>query len=209
MVYVRKKRKKLVFRAFIIIFVVLCLFLSLVRSLNTRLDGFVIDLARTGLTGEITKLINEAVAESLSGGGYGELASAVYDGNGRMRSVSVDSAALSFLRADISVRTAEKLASLEKFYVTTDISNIIDDEIVFCHLPVTFTVDVLRAGGVETDVKSEFVSAGINQTNYRLALKISASITADVVSAFTVEVDTSVNLVDMLIIGDVPTVVWG
>lgn len=209
MVYVRKKRKRLVFRAAAIIFAFFFLFLSLVHSLNTRLDGFVIELARTGLTGEITRLINEAVAEALSGGEYGSLASAVYDGGGRMRSVSVDSASLSLLRAQISVRTAEKLASLEKFYVTTDISNIIDDEIVFCRLPVTLTVDVIPAGGVETDVKSEFVSAGINQTNYRLALTVSASVTADVVSAFNVDVATSVNLVDMLIIGDVPTVVWG
>ena len=209
MVYVRKKRKRLLFRAFIIIFVVLCLFLSLVRSLNTRLDGFVAELARAGLRGEITRLINEAVAESLTAGDFGALAAAVYDGEGRMRSVSVDSASLSLLRAQISVRTAEKLAALEKFYVTTDISNIIDDEIAFCRLPITFTVDVIPVGGVETDVKSEFVSAGINQTNYRLALTVSASVTADVVSAFTVDVATSVNLVDMLIIGDVPTVVWG
>ena len=209
MVYVRKKRKRLVFRAFIIIFAVFFLFLSLVRSLNTRLDGFVAELARTGLTGEITRLINEAVAESLTAGDFGALAAAVYDGEGRMRSVSVDSALLSLLRADISVRTAEKLAALEKFYVTTDISNIIDDEIAFCRLPITFTVDVIPVGGVGTDVKSEFVSAGINQTNYRLALTVSASVTADVVSAFTVDVETSVNLVDMLIIGDVPTVVWG
>ena len=209
MVYVRKKRKRLLFRAFIIIFAVFFLFLSLVRSLNTRLDGFVAELARTGLTGEITRLINEAVAESLTAGDFGALAAAVYDGEGRMRSVSVDSASLSLLRAQISVRTAEKLAALEKFYVTTDISNIIDDEIAFCRLPITFTVDVIPVGGVETDVKSEFVSAGINQTNYRLALTVAASVTADVVSAFTVDVETSVNLVDMLIIGDVPTVVWG
>jgi sporulation protein YunB len=209
MVYLRKKRKRLVFRAAAIIFVVFFVFLSLVRSLNTRLDVFVAELARTGLTGEITRLINEAVAEALGESECGSLAATVYDGEGRMRSVSVDSASLSLLRAQISVRTAEKLAALEKFYVTTDISNIIDDEIAFCRLPITFTVDVIPVGGVETDVKSEFVSAGINQTNYRLALTVSASVTADVVSAFTVEVETSVNLVDMLIIGDVPTVVWG
>ncbi len=209
MVYVRKKRKRLVFRAVIIFFAILFLFLSLVRSLNTRLDGFVITLARTGLTGEITRLINEAVAEAFAEGSYGELADAVYDEDGRVRSVSVDSASLSLLRADISVRVAGKLAALEKFYVTTDISNIIDDEIVFCRLPVTFTVDVIPVGAVETDVKSEFVSAGINQTNYRLSLTVAASVTADVVTAFTLDVATSVNLVDMLIIGDVPTVVWG
>ena len=207
MVYVRKKKKRLALRAVIIFLALSFLFLSALRSLNARLDGFVITLARTGLTGEITRLINESVAEALAESGA-ELAEAVYDTGGRIRSVRVDSFALSLLRADISVRAAGKLAALEKFYVTTDISNIID-EIFFCRLPVTFTVDVIPVGGVETDVKSEFVSAGINQTNYRLSLTVSASITADVVSAFTVDVATSVNLFDMLIVGDVPTVVWG
>ena len=208
MVYVRKKKKRLALRAVIIFLALSFLFLSALRSLNARLDGFVITLARTGLTGEITRLINESVAEALAESGA-ELAEAVYDTGGRIRSVRVDSFALSLLRADISVRAAGKLAALEKFYVTTDISNIIDDEIFFCRMPVTFTVDVIPVGGVETDVKSEFVSAGINQTNYRLSLTVSASVTADVVSAFTVDVATSVNLFDMLIVGDVPTVVGG
>jgi len=209
MVYVRKKRKRLVFRAAAIFFALAFLFGAAVRSINMRLDKFIIPLVRTGLTGEITRLINESVAEALSESEGGELASAVYDGGGRVRSVKVESLLLNALRADISLLVAEKLAALEKFYVTTDISNVIDDEIFFCRLPVTFTVDVIPVGGVETDVKSEFVSAGINQTNYRLSLTVAASVTADVVSAFTVDVATSVNLADMLIIGDVPTVVWG
>jgi sporulation protein YunB len=208
MVYIRKKRKRAFFRAGVLFLALAFLIGAALRAVNSRLDAFIIPLARTGLTCEITRLINESVAEALAESGA-ELAEAVYDTGGRIRSVRVDSFALNLLRADISVRAAGKLAALEKFYVTTDISNIIVDEIFFCRLPVTFTVDVILVGGVETDVKSEFVSAGINQTNYRLSLTVSASITADVVSAFTVDVATSVNLFDMLIVGDVPTVVWG
>ena len=209
MVYVRKKRKKLAFRVVVIFFAVFFLFGSALRAVNTRLDDFIITLVRTELTGEITKMINEAVREALLTEGYGELARMSYDSSGRVRSVIVESAAVTLLRADVSLLMAEKLSALEKFYVSTDISNVIDDEVFFCRLPVRFTVDVLPVGAVETDVKSEFLSAGTNQTSYRLCLTVAASITADVVSAFTVDVCTSVNLVDMLIIGDVPTVVWG
>lgn len=208
MVYIRKNRKKFVFRGVILLLVFAFLFISAVRAVNIKLDEFIIALARTGLTGEITRIINEAVAEALEGNGA-ELATAVYDAGGKLRSVKVDSLALSALRADISLRTAAKLSALEKFYVTTDLSNIVDDEVFLGHLPITFSVDVIPVGGVATDVKSEFSSAGINQTNYRLCLTASACVTADVVSSFTVDVATSVNLVDMLIVGDVPAVVWG
>ena len=208
MVYVRKKRKRIAFRAVIIFFAAAFLFGSALRAVNAKLDDFIITLARTELTGEITRMINEAVRDALLGEGYGELAKISYDSSGCLRSVTVESAAVNLLRVDVSLRIAEKLSALEKYYITTDISNVIDDEVFFCRLPIRFTVDVLPSGGVETDVKSEFLSAGINQTNYRLALSVSASITADVVSAFTVDVCTSISLMDMLIIGDVPAVVW-
>ena len=209
MVYVRKNGKKRLFRAVIIFLAFAFLFCVAVRSVNARIDAFIIPLARTGLTNEITRLINEAVFESLSEGSYSELVETVYDSGGRLRSMRVDSLAVGLFRADVSARVAAKLAALEKIYVDADLSNIFDDEIMISKLSFAFTVDILFSGGVETDVKSEFVSAGINQTNYRMNLEIKAGITADVVSAFSVDVTTSVNIVDMLIVGDVPTVVWG
>lgn len=209
MVYIRKKRKKLVFRALIMFFALAFLLAAALRAVNTRIDRFIVPLVRTGLKGEMTRLINEAAAEALSEGGFGELASAVYDAGGRVRSVRVDSIALNVFRADISLRTAKKLAALKKFKVEADISNIMDEEVLFGNGSFSVSADVIPVGAVETDVKSEFLSAGINQTNYRLSLTVSASVTADVISAFTVEVCTSIDLANMLIVGDVPTVMWG
>ena len=207
MVYVRKKRKKRVFRAFIILAMLAFLFGTLLRSVNSRIDAFIIPLARTRMTGEITRIINEAVLESLCEGG--ELAAEVCDSGGRLQSVRIDSMAVSLFRADVSQRVAQRLSELETLYVEADLSNVFDDEIMMSRLKFSFNVDILFSGGVETDVKSEFTSAGINQTNYRLILTVAACVTADIVSAFTVDVATSVNLVDMLIVGDVPSVVWG
>lgn len=208
MVYIRKNRKKLAVRIGIAFFALAFLFCTALRAINLKIDGFIIPLARTGITGRITALINEAVTEALYGNEYGELAAAVYDNGGRVRSVRIDSLGLNLFRADVSARVAKKLAALEKIYVDVDISNIIDDE-VFLGGSFSVSADVISYGGVETDVKSEFISAGINQTNYRMSLYIKTCVAADVISSFTVEVETSVNIVDMLIVGDVPAVVWG
>ena len=209
MVYIRKKRKRLVFRAVIIFLAAAFLLSAVVRAVNAKLDDFIITLARTGLTGEITRFINEAIAEVIADRDASALAEAVCDASGSVRFVRVDSLALSALRANISLAAEKKLSALAKFYVTADLSNVLEDEILFGKLPINFTVDVITAHGVQTDVKSEFISVGINQTNYRLSLTVAASVTADVISSFTVDVYTSVNLVDMLIISDVPTVTWG
>ena len=209
MVYIRKKRKKLIFRALIIFLALAFLFCTAVRAVNLRLDAFLIPLVRTRLTGEMTKIVNDAVCLCFAKGDYGKLVEAVYDSGGRLRSMSVDSTAVNLFRADVSGCVAAKLSSLEKIYVDADLSNIFDDEIFISKWNFAFNVDIIFVGGVETDVRSEFISAGINQTNYRMNLYIKVSITADVISAFTVELETSVNIVDMLIVGDVPTVVWG
>jgi len=209
MVYIRKKRKRAFFRAGVLFLALAFLIGAALRSVNSRLDAFIIPLARTGLTGEITRIINDAVLECLGTGAYGELVETVCDSGGRARSMRVDSLAVGLFRADVSLIIAESLSSLEKIYIEADLSNLFDDEILMGRWNFAFTVDVIFAGGVETDVKSEFISAGINQTNYRLVLTVAARVTADVVSAFNVDVATSVNLVDILIIGDVPTVVWG
>ena len=209
MVYIRKNKKKLVFRAFLICFALIFLLAAALRAVNRKADEFITELARTGITRAITEMINDAVFESMTEGACGELTKMSCDADGRVRFISVDSTAVNLLRADVSRRICRRLAEIEKFCVEVDLSNIFDDEVVFGGASVSVTVDVIPSGGVETDVKSEFISAGINQTNYRLSLTVFASVTADVVSTFTVDTCTSVNIVDMLIVGDVPTVVWG
>jgi sporulation protein YunB len=208
MVYIKKNKKKRLFKTAVFVLVLVFAFAAALRAVNEKADGYITELARTGLKRAITEIVNDAVLESMAEGAYGELAKTSCDEGGRVRFISVDSAAVNLFRADVTRRICERMASLEKFYVDVDLSNIFNDEVIFGGTPLSVTVDIVFAGGVETDVKSEFVSAGINQTNYRLSLLVSASVTADVISSFTVDTYTSVNIVDMLIVGDVPTVMW-
>ena len=208
MVYIKKNKKKRLFKIAVFGFALAFVFAAALRAVNRKADEYITELARTGLARAVTEMINDAVFESMSAGAYGELAKTAYDAGGRVRSITVDSTAVNIMRADVSRRLCEKLGKLEKFYVDVDLSNIFEDEVIFGGSPISVTVDIVPTGGVETDVKSEFVSAGINQTNYRMNLTVDASITADVISSFTVYVSTSINIVDMLIVGDVPTVVW-
>jgi sporulation protein YunB len=208
MVYIKKNKKKRLFKTAVFVLVLVFAFAAALRAVNEKADGYITELARTGLKRAITEIVNDAVLESMAEGAYGELAKTTYDAGGRVRSITVDSTAVNIMRADVSRRLCEKLGELEKFYVDVDLSNIFEDEVIFGGSHISVTVDIVPTGGVETDVKSEFVSAGINQTNYRLSLLVSASVTADVISSFTVDTYTSVNIVDMLIVGDVPTVMW-
>ena len=184
------------------------MFSCAVSVINAKIDEIVAELAKTGVRTSITQMINDSVAESMSEGSYSGLVDIVSDNGGKVRSISVDSMKVNLFRADVSRRVSEKLESLEKFYVDIELGNVLDDAFFWNWSSCSFAVDILPTGGVETDVESEFISAGINQTNYRMNLKVNASVTMDVVSAFTVDVSTGVNIVDVVIVGDVPTVCW-
>jgi len=210
MVYIRKKKKNIFYRIAAVILAVLMLAVLILRFLNSKLDVIVADMVEEGLKNTITKIINESVAQGMREGDYRDILSVSYSSDGKVRSMVADSVKINLLCADVGARISEKLDELTRFYVEVDVADVLDDVIVLGKYPHTFCADVVPVGGIETDIESEFLSAGINQTNYRLNLKVDVGITAVMlISTATIDVSTSVSIAEMLIVGDVPTVYWG
>ena len=210
MVYIRKKKKNIFYRIAAVIIALLLTVIFVLRFLNQKLDVIVADMVEEGLKNTITKIINESVAQGMREGDYRDILSVSYSSDGKVRSMVADSVKINLLCADVGARISEKLDELTRFYVEVDVADVLDDVIVLGKFPHTFCADVVPVGGIETDIESEFLSAGINQTNYRLNLKVDVGITAVMlISTATIDVSTSVSIAEMLIVGDVPTVYWG
>ncbi|MBO5024394.1 MAG: hypothetical protein J6D11_08855 [Clostridia bacterium] len=210
MVYIRKKKKNVFCRIAAVIIALLLTVIFVLRFLNQKLDVIVADMVEEGLKNTITKIINESVAQGMREGDYRDILSVSYSSDGKVRSMVADSVKINLLCADVGARISEKLDELTRFYVEVDVADVLDDVIVLGKFPHTFCADVVPVGGIETDIESEFLSAGINQTNYRLNLKVDVGITAVMlISTATIDVSTSVSIAEMLIVGDVPTVYWG
>lgn len=210
MVYIRKKKKNIFCRIAAVIIALLLTVIFVLRFLNQKLDVIVADMVEEGLKNTITKIINESVAQGMREGDYRDILSVSYSSDGKVRSMVADSVKINLLCADVGARISEKLDELTRFYVEVDVADVLDDVIVLGKFPHTFCADVVPVGGIETDIESEFLSAGINQTNYRLNLKVDVGITAVMlISTATIDVSTSVSIAEMLIVGDVPTVYWG
>ena len=67
-------------------------------------------------------------------------------------------------------------------------------------------ITISTTGSVETDLKSEFVAQGINQTLHRIRIKISVNI-AGFFAGFTTNVTTQSDclLAESIIIGQIPS----
>lgn len=205
-----KNGKKRIFRRIAAVFLLLLLISAMfIRWLNKKLDVIVSDIVEEELKNRITKIINESIYESMSLGDYKNIMTLYESGEGKVRSLLIDSVKVNMLRADVSRRISEKLDELSKYDVYVDISNVFDDVIIFGKSQYYFTADVVPVGGIETAVKSDFCSAGINQTNYKMNMEVTVGITAVMlISTVTIDVDTNVSIAEMLIVGDVPTLYW-
>ena len=68
MVYVRKKKKNIFYRVAIILLALLLMVVFILRFLNSKLDVIVADMVEEGVKNTITKMINEAVTQSMREG---------------------------------------------------------------------------------------------------------------------------------------------
>ncbi len=210
MVYIRKKKKNILCRVLICLLALLIFVVSFLKNVNQKIDEIITDMVEEGLKNTITQMINEAVTESMREGNYTEILRVSYSTDGKVQSMTADSIKINLLCADVGARISEKLDELEMFDVSVEISDVFDDAIFLEKSDFVFTAGVSPIGGIETDIESEFVSAGINQTNYRLKMKVDVGITAVMlISTSTIDISTSVSIAEMLIVGDIPTVYWG
>jgi sporulation protein YunB len=143
-------------------------------------------------------------------GDYKDILSITYTSDGKVQGMVADSIKINLLCADVGARISEKLDALDRFYVEVDVGDVLDDIIIFGGFPYSFSADVVPVGGIETGIESEFLSAGINQTNYRLKMRVKVGVTAIMlITTSTIDISTTVSIAEMLIVGDVPTVYWG
>ena len=210
MVYVRKKKKNIFYRVAIILLAILLMVVFVLRFLNSKLDVIVADMVEEGVKNTITKMINEAVTQSMREGDYKDILSITYTSDGKVQGMVADSIKINLLCADVGARISEKLDALDRFYVEVDVGDVLDDVIIFGGFTYSFSADVVPVGGIETGIESEFLSAGINQTNYRLKMRVKVGVTAIMlITTSTIDISTTVSIAEMLIVGDVPTVYWG
>ena len=199
----RKKGKKIL----AVFACVIILALLSVIYLNQKLDPLVCAAATPQLKAEMTRVINEAISEAMTG--YEEkLVSIRYGSDGKILSIETDSTKINLLRALVTEKINEKIKAYGEYSVTISVSNIMDDEIVFGRFPSwRIPASVEPNGSAETTVRSSLVSAGINQSLHKITLSVHVSITAMLlISTVDVDTETDICIAETVIIGEVPTV---
>lgn len=197
----RRTRKSRGYRLlFAIIVVLISLVVIFVYNVFVHMD----EISRIESERFAVKLINSAVSEAVPDELLQEMISSSANEKGDVRSLSLDHAKASRINTLISEAVTRKLEECENEGLSIPIGTL--SGISFLNgKGFGLSLDLSCIGSVFTDITSEFVSCGINQSKYRVYVKISVKLNAILpISSTEVSVDYNYLLGERIIVGDVP-----
>jgi sporulation protein YunB len=153
-------------------------------------------------TSIINETINEVMLdESLT---YTDLITVEKDDDGRITAVKTDIITINRLRAQVSAQCVEKISQIHNREIKVPIGSLMGSEFLVGRGP-NIKIYINLTGSVETQVRNDLSSAGINQTSHKIMLDISADINIIFSkNQTTSNVDTSMIIAETVIVGVVP-----
>lgn len=200
--YVRHNRKIECYVVIVLMVFILILFLSFVEK---RLRVCMTEFSEYRVKSIVTRVVGNAVNDNFPDNiDYNDIVTISKDENGRITSIQTEVARLNRLFANVFLDIQEQLSGLENEKLTIPLGAIFGNSIFAASGP-GIKVKVIPAGSVEMDFKSEFTSAGINQTRHRIYLLVNTEV--GVVVPFNQKktvIATSMPVAETVIVGEVP-----
>lgn len=177
-----------------------------IHWLNKKLQPQILALAETQLKNEITQIANQSVQSALMEGKGRELTRTQTEGDGRITILTADTSLLNTLRLRV-VEDLNKLVSMpERCAFDVPLGSITGLDFLSGHGP-RLPVQILSVSSVKADFRSEFQSAGINQTLHRMMMDVDVQTKLLLPGGATcIEINTPVCITETIIIAPVPNV---
>ncbi|MDE5583993.1 MAG: sporulation protein YunB [Ruminococcus sp.] len=155
-----------------------------------------------------SETIEKAVSEyiSLNAFTYGDFAVIAYDGTGKVSAVETLPHNINKVQSELALMINEKLGDIKDSYVKIPVGSL-TGSYMLAEKGMKIKLRISPSGKADVKLKSEFTSAGNNQTCHR----ISAEVTAEIKSAlplydFETTADFEFLLAENIIVGEVPTI---
>lgn len=200
----KKKKLSIKIKIIIIIASVSIIAVLLDRQMRPLIKSVVFSQAQT----VSTNVINQVVSDELSrlDIDYSDIVDIQKDADGKILAVSTDMKKVNSLKSLIALSIQNKISAEEEQKAKIPLGTFTGTEILNGRGP-KIPINVSLSGSVIMDFKSEFVSAGINQTKHKLYLDVSSEVLA-FIPGYPVNtvVKTSILIAETIIVGEVPAV---
>ena len=135
---------------------------------------------------------------------YDTLISFEKDANGRISALKTNIIEINRLKAKLSVKILEELANMDTAELSVPLGTVIGGDLMSGRGP-GIKINVIPVGSVDTEIKNEISSAGINQSRHQVMMRVTAELTIiTAVTSITTNVETYICIAETVIVGDVP-----
>ncbi len=187
----------------IVILVILMAYITAIKIIdviNPMLEGY----AKISARATANTLANEAVSNSMSNMSYEDLCQVEKDDEGNIKLLKLDIVNVNKICTDIGLNVQKSLNDRLKSSFNVRLGTLTANRFLAGKGP-TIEIKMETVGDIETNIKSEFLSAGINQTLHKIYIDINCNI-----NILTPYKDTSekvtmrVLLAEAVIVGNIP-----
>ncbi len=197
-----KKNRNLKKIYFIIIFYSITITTSwyVLKSIDPIFEGLCISKA-TNIATEIT---NKKTSEVLARYNYKETVEIQEGENSKNKILKTDVVLLNEIISEIAIKTQEELEKMSRENIEIPIGALTGNK-YFSAFGPKVKIRIMPTGNITTDIKTEFKSAGINQTIYRIYMEIECNVSI-LTSYKTIskQINNQILLVETVIVGEVP-----
>lgn len=182
------------------------IFIILVIILDHQLRPLIKSVASSKASIISTNVINSVVESELTNNNtkYDDIVDMVRDTNGKIISINTNIKTANLLKANIAQRVQQEITHLNTQKIFIPIGTFTGIDLLNGRGP-SVPLQITLSGNVVTQIKSEFSSAGINQTNHKIFLDVSTNIYALIPGyPVTTAVQTNVLIAETVIVGDIP-----
>lgn len=152
-----------------------------------------------------TIICNEQATKVMENYEYEDLAVVIKDDNGKIQMIKLNIIPVNEIISDVAIKIQEELNSVENASFGIRLGSFTGMKLLSGFGPYV-KVRMSTIGTVETEIKSEFKTAGINQTVHQIYLDIKCNVSIlTPFSSTTEEIKNQILIAESVIVGEIPS----
>jgi sporulation protein YunB len=180
--------------------------LTAIIVIDIRLTPIVNNVSEYYAKTRTTNLINQSVAQTISDYqiSYDDIIIVSNDADGNVTSLQTNAANVNLIKTEVIANINKAISDDERGTVSIPVGTLLNNEILRGRGP-EIDIKIQLASAINTDISSEFISAGINQTCHKIVLNLTAAISViSVGRRICTTVETNFCIAETVIVGTVP-----
>ncbi|MCH5165229.1 MAG: sporulation protein YunB [Clostridiales bacterium] len=196
----RSKRKKL----FVALFILGSIIAGVCIFIKNNVNPMIITLSNERIRSLTTDAVSTAVLDVMSKNSSVEYLSITRDDEQNIKSVDMNTTAINELAQQITLKSQQNINELGNDGIKIPMGSL-SGVTLFTGMGPDINIKIYLVGSTHTQIISEFLSAGINQTLHRLYINITGSVAVAVPGLpSTIRTSTQVLMSELVIVGEVP-----